>query len=100
MNILNVISKVRFNSARPQRIHLEKCGKVSCELLCLEPGQENVAEQNCAYYVIAGSGQIKTGQGPGAINPGCLVSAEDGKGHTIVNNSDQRLICLVVSNRS
>ena len=59
MDVLNAISKVRFNSARPQRVQLFKCDEFVCELLCLEPGQELTATGRRAYYLIAGNGQMK-----------------------------------------
>jgi uncharacterized cupin superfamily protein len=97
MNVVNVISKVRFNSARPQRVNLEKSGGLVCDLLCLEPGQENAGGQACAYYVIAGSGQLKTSQGKSDLVMGTLAVIDSGQAHTIVNSLEQRLICLLLS---
>jgi len=59
MDIINAIAKVRFNSARPQRVQLAKCDGTDCDLLCLEPGQELSAKGPSAYYIITGSGQVK-----------------------------------------
>ena len=100
MNVVNVISKVRFNSARPQRVNLEKSGGVICDLLCLEPGQENDGGQAWAYYVIAGSGQLKTSQGKSELVMGCLAVLDNGQAHAIVNGPEQRLICLVLSHKT
>jgi len=97
MDVLNAIAKVRFNSARPQRVQLLKCDDFVCELLCLEPGQEQTATGRCAYYLIAGSGQIKAGEDVQAADLGHFVSCAKGERHSIVNSSEQRLICLAVS---
>ena len=97
MDVLNAIAKVRFNSARPQRVQLLKCEEFVCELLCLEPGQELPATGRCAYYLIAGNGQVKAGKDAEAANLGHFVSCGEGETHTIVNSSEQRLICLVLS---
>ena len=97
MDVLNAIAKVRFNSARPQRVQLFKCDEFVCELLCLEPGQELTATGRRAYYLIAGNGQMKAGQDAQAANLGHFVSCEEDETHTIVNSSEQRLICLAVS---
>ncbi len=97
MDILNAITKVRFNSARPQRVQLLKCDEYVCELLCLEPGQELTASGRSAYYLIAGHGEIRSGKDVQATELGHFINCEEGESHTIVNSSEQRLICLAVS---
>ena len=97
MEIVNAIAKVRFNSARPKRVQLHKSAKFACALLCLEPGQELTATGRRAYYLIAGNGQMKAGKDAQAANLGHFVSCREGETHTIVNSSEQRLICLALS---
>jgi len=97
MDVLNAIAKVRFNSARPQRVQLYKCADFLCELLCLEPGQDLTASGRCVYYLVAGTGEIKSGKTQETATLGHLVTCDDGESHTIVNTSEQRLICLAVS---
>ncbi len=97
MDVLNAIEKVRFSSARPQRVQLSKCPEFNCELLCLEPGQKLIASGRCAYYLIAGSGEVEAGQDKQPTRLGHFVTCEEGESHTIVNSSEQRLICLAVS---
>ena len=97
MDVINAIGKVRFNSARPQRVQLSKCPAYTCDLLCLEPGQELTAAGRCAYYIVAGNGQIKSRQGPQPIAMGKFIACDDNESHTIVNSSEQRLICLAVT---
>lgn len=97
MDVFNAIAKVRFNSARPQRVHLSRCDEYVCELLCLEPQQELTASGRCVYYVVAGSGQVRVGEDIQEANLGHFISCDEGESHTIVNSSEQRLICLAVS---
>lgn len=97
MDLINAIAKVRFNSARPQRVQLSKCPVYTCDLLCLEPGQDLAAAGRCAYYVIAGNGQIKSGKGVQSIAMGHFVACDEDESHTVVNSSEQRLICLAIT---
>ena len=100
MDVINAIAKVRFSSARPQRVQLHRCQEYTCDLVCLEPGQELNATGQCAYYVIAGSGELKAGANTKALKMGNLATCEQRESHTLVNSSEQRLICLGISNRS
>lgn len=97
MEVLNAITKVRFNSARPKRVQLHKSANFTCGLLCLEPGQELPGNGPCAYYVIAGSGALKAPGQTQELSMGSLAPCEAGEKHAIVNNSEQRLICLAIS---
>jgi len=97
MDIINAIAKVRFNSARPQRVQLSKCSGYTCDLLCLEPAQELPAASRCVYYVIAGNGEIRAGETHKPLAMGCFVTCDEAESHTIANSSEQRLICLCVS---
>jgi len=96
MDHVNAIAKVRFNSARPQRVHLGKSDDFTCDLLCLEPGQEHSATGRCAYYFIAANGVLKTGKEKKNVSMGHFVIFEKDEHHTIINTSEQRLIILVV----
>jgi hypothetical protein len=96
MEILNAVSKVRFNSVRPQKVRLHKADKVVCDLLCLEPKQEFPGSGNVAYYVVAGTGQLRSGKQSHALNLGTFAATANEESHTITNSSEQRLICLVI----
>ena len=95
MEILNAVSKVRFNSVRPQKVRLHKADKVACDLLCLEPKQEFPGSGKVAYYVVAGTGQMRSGKQIHALSLGTFATADE-ESHTITNSSEQRLICLVI----
>ncbi len=97
MDVLNAIAKVRFNSARPQRVQLYRRREFLCELLCLEPRQELSASGRCAYYLIAGSGEVRSGRNRQSVDLGNFLTFEEGESHTLVNSSEQRLICMAIS---
>ena len=97
MDVINAIAKVRFSSARAQRVQLHKCPQFTCELVCLEPQQEMSAVGRCAYYVVAGNGNLKAGKHAGALKMGNLAALDDDESHTLVNSSEQRLILLAIS---
>ncbi len=98
METLNAISKVRFSSARPQRVQLQKLAGVICDLICMEPSQELSMAGRCAYYVIAGQGVIKTGKLSQELSLGSFATTDTEGHHSLVNTSEQRLICLAISN--
>ena len=97
MDIINAIAKVRFNSARPQRVQLAKCSGYICDLLCIEPGQELTAGGECTYYIVAGNGDAKVGSEAKAVAMGNFIHCPEGESHTLINSSEQRLICLCMS---
>jgi redox-sensitive bicupin YhaK (pirin superfamily) len=102
MDLVNVIGKVRFSSAKPQTVRLHKEDKLALELLCMEPGQEYKAPAGRrAYYIISGTARIAARSG--AANPlpaGQLAVTDDGEEHILSNPSEQRLICLVIRGAS
>ena len=73
---VNAIAKVRFSSARAQRVHLADAGGAKVELLCLEGGQE------------------MTLSGPSAHLLGVETDV------TLTNLNEQRLICLLLHSGS
>jgi uncharacterized cupin superfamily protein len=97
MNVVNAITKVRFNSAHAQRVQLQKLGGFACDLVCLEPGQEFAAAGPAAYYVMAGTGQLKGADQASALTMGSFAAWPQGQPHTIINSSEQRLICLAIT---
>jgi uncharacterized cupin superfamily protein len=51
----------------------------------------------CGYYVIAGAGQVKASRLGQPLALGCFVNCGDAEAHAVLNTSEQRLICLVIS---
>ncbi len=102
MDLVNVISKVRFSSAKPQTVRLHKEDQLALELLCMEPLQEFKAPAGRrAYYVISGAARIAARSGPAQpLVAGQLAVMDNGEGHVLSNPSEQRLICLVIRGAS
>ena len=101
MDFVNAISKVRFGSARPQRIQLSRAEGFQAEMLCMEPGQQvRVQSGQWLYYVITGSASL-TVDGRSTERPTgqFAASARDEK-HVISTSGDRRLVCLVFSHTS
>ncbi len=97
MNFTNAIAKVRFASAKPQKVTLNKSDSLTAELLCLEPGQNmKVASGQWNYYVITGTATIGSAEGSTDLPTGQFAGSETDEPHTITNDGEQRLIILAV----
>ncbi len=97
MDVVNAIAKVRFGSAKPQRVQLRKDAKAPIELLCLEPGQKlKVTEGRWAYYVITGAARVESGGKSSDVSAGHLALASEGETHMLSSAGEQRLICLAI----
>ncbi len=97
MNFANAIAKVRFASARAQKVTLNKADQVTSELLCLEPGQSlKVSSGQWNYYVITGSGSIIASDESTDLRTGNFAATEIDESHAISNDSEQRLVILAV----
>ena len=98
MNVVNAIAKVRFATARPQRVSLEKTPELCTELVCMEAGQSlKVSAGECVYYVVTGSGELTCGGTTEELSPGCAASIGPKEPHTLVASGEGRLICIAVS---
>jgi quercetin dioxygenase-like cupin family protein len=98
MDTVNAIAKVRFASAKPQRVQLRKNDEgPGIEMLCLEPDQEvSVRNGQWAYYVITGSATLEVGDQQSPLATGHVAVSAPGEKHKLVNASETRLICLAV----
>jgi len=98
MDIVNAVSKVRFATARPQRVHLAKGAGQLVEMICLEAGQEvTVASGPWVYYVVAGTARLVSAGGQGTLGPGHLACLGAQEPHTVSNAGEGRLICLALT---
>ncbi len=98
MECVNAISKVRFGSAKPQRVQLAKNNELQSELICMEPGQQlKVSSTECAYYIIKGTASLTTADKTADLSAGQFVSVGHDERHTLTANGDDRLICISVS---
>jgi len=97
METFNAISKVRFASARPQRVHLSKCDSFAVEMLCMEAGQDaRVPAGPWAYYVVMGTATITSGKDSQSLAAGQMAATAAEETHTIANQGEGRLVCLAV----
>jgi len=93
MTPTNAIAKVRFSSAKPQRVHLAQSDQLASELLCLESGQQmKVAEADTILYIILGAATINAGEEDASAQTGCVMAP--GKPFLLANAAEQRLVCL------
>ena len=97
MSDVNAISKVRFSSAKAQRIQLLKSKAVKSELLCMESRQQITGKPGeWLYYVISGKGELSSENYISELSAGQLAAMEAGQDHTLTNSGEGRLICLAV----
>ena len=97
MDTVNAVSKVRFASARPQRVHLARNDSQLVEMICLEQGQQTqVATGPWVYYVIAGTAKLVSAGQEGMLAPGHLACLGAAEPHTVANAGEGRLICLAL----
>ena len=98
MIVVNAIAKVRFATAKPQRISLDKTDELCTELICMEPGQTlSVKSGSCVYYVVTGGGEFTSGDNTQELTPGCIASVGVGESHTLSASGETRLVCTVVT---
>lgn len=95
MDLVNAIAKVRFATAKPQRVVLHRGEALLVEMLCFEPGQEvRVHQGEWAYYVVTGKAKLVAGGQTVDVPMGQLVATVAGEAHALANAGEQRLICL------
>ncbi len=98
MNLVNAIAKVRFSTARPQRVKIHKGWNLRAELLCMEPGQdEKVSSGEWSYYVITGMASVAYGSQRAKLISGQFFAFAPSEAHTITATGEKRLVCLATS---
>jgi mannose-6-phosphate isomerase-like protein (cupin superfamily) len=91
MDVVNAIGKVRFSSARAQRVQLAP----GSDLLCMEPGQSlQVEGGNWQYYVVAGGLGVEAGDESAQAKSGQLIWLNSGAAHKLTNAQEVRLVVL------
>ena len=98
MDLVNAIAKVRFSSAKPQRVQLHRGDAAIAELLCMEPGQKLATDAGeRMYYVITGEAAVTADDETKKLPPGQFVAFAPDHPHTIANPGEQRVICLMLT---
>jgi quercetin dioxygenase-like cupin family protein len=97
MEIMNAIAKVRFASARPQRIHLARHDHCVVEMLCMEPGQKpDVSTGTWTYYIVKGTAELTAGSQAHTLTFGQVASTQADELHSVANTGEGRLVCLAI----
>ena len=95
MDIVNAIARVRFGSAKPQRVHLHKGDGLDVELLCMEAGQKTKIDAGeVVYYVVTGTAALSESGRTVEVPTGQLVSPQAMEPHTVANAGEGRLVIL------
>ena len=92
MKPINAIAKVRFSSARPQRVHLVEDEPNAAALLCLESEQKISVSAPAVLYVVTGLATVTVDGGQVELATGHLVVLDDDC--VVANAGEQRLVCL------
>ena len=97
MDVINAIAKVRFSSARSQRVQLTHGEPLAAELLCLEPGQKRKIDSGAwCYYIVTGTATVLADGEEIHLPTGQFTSTEKDQTHQIANDAENRLVCLAV----
>lgn len=93
---------VRNNKSLGDAVGLERLG---VHLITVDPGRESTEyhvhhyEEECAY-VLSGNGAVMLGDERRAIGPGDFIGyPTNGVAHTMINDGDEPLVCLVIGQR-
>ena len=101
MDLVNAIAKVRFSSAKPQRVQLHKGQTLLAELLCMEAGQDlKVSRGEWAYYVVMGSATLTANGKSSEVPTGQFAALGPAEPHVLSNKTERRLICLALTQTS
>lgn len=91
---------VAFQPDRMARIGLATTERTQLDLYCLEPGQAQKPHTHDAedkiYVVLEGRGRFTLGDATSPVQTGEAVVAPAGTPHGVANDSDARLLVLVV----
>ena len=100
MVIRNAASHAQFRPDKMRKADLASADNLFAGLNAFEPGQQHKLHthpgQDKLYYVLEGEGDVTVNDQTTRIGPGDLVLAKDGEPHALANNSDQRLVVMVV----
>ncbi len=94
MDVLNAIAKVRFGTAKAQRIQLHKGEKIVVDLLCMEAGQQmEIAGGEWCHYIVTGKAALTSGTETFDLPTGQLASGIN-ESHILSNAGEGRLVIL------
>lgn len=90
----------RFSADRMAKIPLGATTRVHLDLYALESGQAQKVhthdDQDKVYVVLEGRGRFTVGDAEETLEPGEAIVAAAGVSHGVLNDSDARLLLLVL----
>ena len=100
MLVRNIEKNSNYSDEKLRENNLFDRERVFCDVYCFEPGQEQrVHDHGRAdkfYYVLEGRGTFIVDDERQDLGEGELILAPARSIHGVINDSDQRLRCLVV----
>lgn len=100
MDIVDLAQARRFADARYQKVSLFDASRLLLDQYCLLPGQAQQphrhADVDKAYLVLEGEALVTIGEERELVPAGCAVLAPAGVSHGVANESDSKLVLLVL----
>jgi quercetin dioxygenase-like cupin family protein len=97
MDIVNAISKARFSSAKAQCVQLSTGGRLTSQLVCMEPGQTlSVEKGQWSYYVVTGEVTLSAGDESTPLPTAQLATTGPGEVHKLTTPGERRAVVLAV----
>jgi mannose-6-phosphate isomerase-like protein (cupin superfamily) len=96
----NIREAARFSEEKMAKVNLFETERMFCDVYGLEPGQEQRGHSHHGadkiYAVLSGTGLFRIGSEERELGPESVILAPSGVEHGVRNNSDARLVLLVV----
>ncbi len=100
MDLYKLQEKTAFQPGKMAKVDLVKSAHLMSGLNCFEPGQEQKVHAHGGadklYYVVEGSGEFEVGDEKKTLSQGDLIYVAEDIPHGVVNNSNERLVVLIV----
>lgn len=100
METRNVKTEGRFSADKMQKVNLFETERMFADLYCLEPGQQQKRHAHSGadkiYFVIEGRGRFHIGDDERDLGPDQIVLAPADVEHGVRNESQARLVVLVI----
>ena len=98
MDIVSIPQSRRFSRDRPSRVSVFDRPRLVCELICLEPGQQESRRRHPAsdemYLVIEGKARLQVGTQTSDLEADEAVLVPPGVEHSVSNPGPGRLVVL------
>ena len=99
METRNLKAEQRFSSEKMQKVNLFETERMSADIYCLEPGQQQKRHAHSGadkiYLVLEGTGRFHIGNDERELGQNQIVLAPADVDHGVSNESQARLVLLV-----